>query len=153
MLVNPNWVPIPFNQHCQVTTGRKARCKGMVISRTNFLNHQLMDFTKYEIDFKDQAPLFYKFQISILLFLTLEKWIWEFIRKNKKDVFRHLMIIKNFFFFFNLFYLFIYLFIWLLLGLRCCARAFSSCSKQGLLFVAVLRLLIVVASLVVEHGL
>ena len=63
------------------------------------------------------------------------------------------MIIKNFFFFFNLFYLFIYLFIWLLLGLRCCARAFSSCSKQGLLFVAVLRLLIVVASLVVEHGL
>ena len=32
------------------------------------------------------------------------------------------------------------------LGLRCCARAFSSCSERGLLFVAVLRLLIVVAS-------
>ena len=31
--------------------------------------------------------------------------------------------------------------------------AFSSCSKQGLLFVAVGRLLIVVASLVVEHRL
>ena len=39
------------------------------------------------------------------------------------------------------------------LGLCCCTRAFSSCGKQGLLFVAVRRLLIVVASLVVEHGL
>ena len=34
------------------------------------------------------------------------------------------------------------------LGLRCCARAFSSCGEQGLLFVAVRRLLIAVASLV-----
>ena len=33
------------------------------------------------------------------------------------------------------------------LGLCCCAWAFSSCSEQGLLFVAVCRLLIVVASL------
>ena len=32
------------------------------------------------------------------------------------------------------------------LGLRCCARAFSSCGKWGLLFVAVCGLLIVVAS-------
>ena len=39
------------------------------------------------------------------------------------------------------------------LGLCCCAQAFSSCSKQGLLFVAVLGLLIAVASLVAEHGL
>ena len=39
------------------------------------------------------------------------------------------------------------------LGLRCCVRAFSSCSEQGLLFVAVCRLLIAVASLVAEHGL
>ena len=38
------------------------------------------------------------------------------------------------------------------LGLRCCAQAFSSCSKQGLLFVVVHRLLIAVASLVAEHG-
>ena len=48
--------------------------------------------------------------------------------------------------------LFIYLFM-AELGLRCCARAFSSCGDQGLLFVAVLGLLIVVASLVAEHGL
>ena len=32
-------------------------------------------------------------------------------------------------------------------------RAFSSCSEQGLLFVAVRGLLIVVASLAAEHGL
>ena len=39
------------------------------------------------------------------------------------------------------------------LGLCCCARAFCSCGEWGLLFVAVCGLLIVVASLVVEHGL
>ena len=39
------------------------------------------------------------------------------------------------------------------LGLRCCTRAFSSCGERGLLFVAVLGLLIAVASLVAEHGL
>ena len=47
-------------------------------------------------------------------------------------------------------------FIYLLLaalGLRCCARAFSSCSEQGLLFLAVHGLLIAMTSLVVEHGL
>ena len=51
-------------------------------------------------------------------------------------------------------YLFIYLFIylfWVALGRRCCAWAFSSCSERGLLFVAVRRLLIAVASLVAEH--
>ena len=50
-------------------------------------------------------------------------------------------------FFFN-FYLFL-----AVLGLRCCMRAFSSCGERGLLFIAVRRLLIVVASLVAEHGL
>ena len=51
--------------------------------------------------------------------------------------------------------LFIYLFNLLLaaLGLRCCVWAFCSCSEQGLLFVAVCRLLIAVASLVAEHRL
>ena len=37
-----------------------------------------------------------------------------------------------------------------MLGLRCCARAFSSCGERGLLLVVVLELLISVASLVVE---
>ena len=53
---------------------------------------------------------------------------------------------------FNKIIYFIYLFL-AALGLRCCARAFSSCREQGLLFIAVRRLLIAVASLVVEHGL
>ena len=39
------------------------------------------------------------------------------------------------------------------LGLRCYERAFSSCSKRGLLFVAVRGLLTAVVSLVAEHGL
>ena len=52
-------------------------------------------------------------------------------------------------------YLSIYLFIYLwlaALGLRCCARAFSSCGERGLLFIVVHGLLIAVASLVAEHG-
>ena len=49
-------------------------------------------------------------------------------------------------------YLFIYIFL-AALGLRCCARAFSSCGEQGLLFVVVHGLLTAVASLVAEHGL
>ena len=37
------------------------------------------------------------------------------------------------------------------LGLRFCARAFSSCGKRGPLFIAVRRPLTIAASLVVEH--
>ena len=51
-----------------------------------------------------------------------------------------------------LFFLILFIFL-AALGLHCCARAFSSCGEQGLLFVAVHGLLIAVASLVVEHGL
>ena len=47
------------------------------------------------------------------------------------------------FFFFNLFLA--------VLGLRCCAWAFSSCGERGLLFIAVRGLLTAVASLVAEH--
>ena len=63
------------------------------------------------------------------------------------------LILPFYLFIFNIFiYLFIYLFM-AVMGLRCCAWAFCSCGKRGLLFVVVRRLLIVVASLVVEHGL
>ena len=51
-------------------------------------------------------------------------------------------------FVFILFYLFL-----AALGLRCRARAFSSCSERGLLLVAVRGLLIAVASIVAEHRL
>ena len=48
--------------------------------------------------------------------------------------------------------LFIYLFM-AVLGLRFCARAFSSCGKRGPLFIAVRGPLTIVASLVAEHRL
>ena len=54
------------------------------------------------------------------------------------------------FFFFNfcLFYLFL-----AALGLPCCVQAFSLWGERGLVFVAVHRILIAVASLVAEHRL
>ena len=58
----------------------------------------------------------------------------------------------KFSFFFFLICLFIYLFL-AVLGLRFCARAFSSCSKRGPLFIAVHGPLTVAASLVAEHRL
>ena len=48
--------------------------------------------------------------------------------------------------------LFIYLFL-AVLGLRFCARAFSSCGEQGPLFIVVRGPLTVAASLVAEHRL
>ena len=50
------------------------------------------------------------------------------------------------------FKLFIYLFM-AVLGLRFCARAFSSCGKRGPLFIAVCGPLTIAASPVAEHGL
>ena len=60
-----------------------------------------------------------------------------------------------FFFLFFIFFKIIYLFIYLLavLGLRFCARAFSSCGKRGPLFIAVRGPLTITASLVAEHRL
>ena len=55
-------------------------------------------------------------------------------------------------FFLKSIYLFIYLFI-AVLGLRFCARAFSSCGRRGPLFIAVRGPLTIVASLVAEHRL
>ena len=47
----------------------------------------------------------------------------------------------------------VYLYLFLVaLGLCCCAQVFSNRGKQGLLFVAVLRLLIALAPLVEEHS-
>ena len=54
--------------------------------------------------------------------------------------------------FFFKFMLFICLFL-AVLGLHCCARAFSSCGKRGPLFIAVRGPLTIVASLVAEHRL
>ena len=58
-------------------------------------------------------------------------------------LFYFLYIFKTFFI--SLMLYLIYLFL-AALGLRCCARAFSSCRERGLLFIAVRGLLIAVAS-------
>ena len=58
----------------------------------------------------------------------------------------------NAFLFFFLIYFYLYLFL-AVLGLRFCARAFSSCGKRGPLFIAVRGPLTIVASLVAEHRL
>ena len=58
-------------------------------------------------------------------------------------------LLKWIFFFFNLF---IYLFL-AVLGLRFCARAFSSCGERGPLFIAVRGPLTIAASLIAEHRL
>ena len=60
------------------------------------------------------------------------------------------------FFFFLKKFKFVCLFVCLfmaVLGLRFCARAFSSCSEQGPLFIAVCGPLTIAASLVAEHRL
>ena len=66
-------------------------------------------------------------------------------------LFFQILVIKHLFYLlFNFFFIYLFLAV---SGLCCCARAFSSCGKWELLFVAVHRLLIAVASLVVEHRL
>ena len=68
---------------------------------------------------------------------------------HREGISLEMVKIANFFFFLNLF---IYLFM-AVLGLRFCARAFSSCGKWGPLFIAVRGPLTVAASLVAEHRL
>ena len=77
----------------------------------------------------------------------LKVWKWHF-----QTYFKTLEIVFLFLlsFFINLFLIYLFL---AQLGLCCCAQAFSSCDEQGPLFIAVRGLLIVVASLVAEHGL
>ena len=71
-------------------------------------------------------------------------------------VLRRYIYIYIFFFFKLWVYLFVCLFIYLfmvVLGLRFCARAFSSCCKRGPLFIAMHGPLTIAASLVAEHRL
>ena len=75
-----------------------------------------------------------------------------YVREGKQGKGRELSdkIEAMFFFFFNKF---IYLFILAVLGLRFCARAFSSCGERGSLFIVVCGPLTIAASPVVEHRL
>ena len=71
-----------------------------------------------------------------------------------RDLFLHILANSYLFFFFlrapDLFIIYLFMAV---LGLRFCARAFSSCGKRGPLFIAVRGPLIIAASLVAEHRL
>ena len=96
--------------------------------------------------------------LTALCFLLLEgrnfpfSYIYLYIYISCLFMFKYININIFFIYLFLKFIYFIYLFL-AALGLRCCAWAFFSCGKRGLLLVAVRRLLIAVASLIVEHGL
>ena len=72
------------------------------------------------------------------------------------EITRYNELLNNFFLsligYFLVIYLFIYLFL-AVLGLRSCARAFSTCGKRGPLFIAVRGPLAIAASPVAEHRL
>ena len=89
----------------------------------------ILDISHYQICFVDILS-----QSVACLFIFLTSIFAE--QKFKKN------------FFINVFILFL-----AVLGLHCCMRAFSSCSEWELLFVAVRRLLIAVASLAAKHRL
>ena len=79
----------------------------------------------------------------------MKKERWVYVVQGPQVAY---MVSSTPFFFFFLISLFIYLFM-AVLGLRFCARALSSWSEWGPLFIAVRGPLTVAASLVVEHKL
>ena len=92
------------------------------------------------------------FKASVSLFI----FIWDDLSIGVSEVFKSpaiivLLSISSFFCYFN-YYLFIYLFL-AVLGLRFCARAFSSCGKWGPLFIVVRGPLTMAASLAAGHRL
>ena len=87
---------------------------------------------------------------------NLEKiWVWH-LSSHTRHLPRQLgsFLLQQIIFIFY-FFKFIYLcnLFLAVLGLRFCARAFSSCGERGPLFIAVRGPLTVAASLVAEHGL
>ena len=110
----------------------------MALSSTHILTivFQIMNMEYLSIYFcllQCLLSLFYSFQCKD----TLPSWLNSF---------------WSILFYLFLFIYFVYLFL-AALGLHCCVWAFSSCGEWGLLFVAVCRLLIEMASIVVDHRL
>ena len=87
------------------------------------------------------------FSLFWRMFLLINLWT---IRKEFLLLYECLFCFISFFFNITLF---IYLYFMAVLGLRFCARVFSSCGKWGPLFIAVRGPLTIVASLVAEHRL
>ena len=83
---------------------------------------------------------------------ALVKIVWkkEILVERKESSLKYTVRVLLFFFFFNSQ---LFCFVLTALGPHCSAQAFSSCGERGLLFVAVLRLLTGVTSLVMEYRL
>ena len=124
----PGVGPSPILHHCP---GRKSQ-EGRASGRVSLSGPSLLWNTHYRKLFEGGSTALQQF---------LQRW---------REFSTFLKAWHLFFFFFLI--CFTYLFL-AALGLRCCTRAFSSCSERELLFVAVHSLLIAVTSLVVEHGL
>ena len=85
---------------------------------------------------------------SLVLELFLKHLQFNKGHKNSWFSRPHFILFYFILFFFKLLNLFL-----VVLGLRCCTRAFSSCSERGPLFPVVRRPLTAVASPAAEHGL
>ena len=96
--------------------------------------------------------LYFSFSPKKSLLIQGYKDLMLFSFKSSLFKFFFLQIICTFFLFFLNLFIIYYLFL-AVLGLRFCARAFSSCGKRGPLFIAMRRPLTVAASLVAEHRL
>ena len=87
--------------------------------------------------------------ITYLLGVILNYYYYYYFLEWARGLLHRHMGVHKFFF---KFYLFSYIFM-AVLGLRFCARAFSSCGKWGPLFIAVRGPVTIAASLVAEHRL
>ena len=119
---------------------RTSQNKGMNCTETGPYTYNLVIIFLGEFGFLAYPSISYVC-MYVCMYVCIYLWLRWVPGLSVHSLFIHLFV-----------YLFIYLFL-AALGLRCCARAFSSCGERGLLIVAVRGLLIVVASLVVEHGL
>ena len=147
-LVGISFHPLP--SHCCTT--RSKRC-GLWWLRPDLL-------LPADPSPKASAPrLFLPFKFTLPLFFF--KKLVRYQGEVERNLIRYQGWGNSFFFFLDtnctwtfviLFLNFIYLFL-AVLGLRFCARAFSSCGKRGSLFIAVHGPLTIVASPVAEHRL
>ena len=122
--------------------------------RSSEHNDEILIGLEWTLEMKQRTAICAMLSRSV--HLTSSRRVSCFLREIKHfpekpcEFFFFFLIHKALFFFVN--FGFIYLFM-AVLGLRFCARAFSSCSKWGPLFIALRGPLTIAASLVAEHRL
>ena len=112
--------------------------------------------TGSEDTFKKPSPWMFHYALFLFFFLSfffLRNYTWKNLLKGKIWTYGQHLVYMNIHHCIIHYYYYYHFFFLAALGLCCCTWAFSSCSEQGLLFIAVRGLLIAVASLAVEHGL